>query len=107
MTLSIVAEARGQSRWFALWGLFGFAGLLAGLLIMLAVPTGPNPGAPRTVEGTRQQFASGVDRVGQTAVQVLAMRAPDRHRCRTAKQRDTHQRQAKEGRRRCPGFSLY
>lgn len=49
MTLSIVAEARGQSRWFALWGLFGFAGLLAGLLIMLAVPTGPNPPAQRSI----------------------------------------------------------
>ena len=48
MTLSIVAEARGQSRWFALCGLFGFAGLLAGLLIMLAVSTGPHPPAQRS-----------------------------------------------------------
>lgn len=46
LTLSIVAEARGESRWFALWGLFGFAGLLAGLLIMFSAPSRPTLSNP-------------------------------------------------------------
>ena len=46
LTLAAVANARGQSKWFAFWGILGFAGLLAGLLIMLAMPTHQPPQAP-------------------------------------------------------------
>ncbi len=43
VTLMAIAEARGQSKLFGFWGLLGFAGLIAGLLIMLALPTRTTP----------------------------------------------------------------
>ncbi len=46
LALVAVANARGQSKLFAFWGILGFAGLLAGLLIMLAMPTHQPPQAP-------------------------------------------------------------
>jgi hypothetical protein len=36
-----VAVARGQSAVYALWGLLGLVGLVIGLLIMIAMPSGP------------------------------------------------------------------
>lgn len=47
-TLLLVAESRHQSKLFAIWGVLGFAGLIAGSLIMLAVPTDrPSQTPPR------------------------------------------------------------
>lgn len=37
-TLAWVAGQRGQSRRFAMWGLLSYAGLVIGLLVMMAVP---------------------------------------------------------------------
>lgn len=44
VALIAVANARGQSKWFALWAILGFGGLL----IMLALPTEQPPAAPPT-----------------------------------------------------------
>ena len=46
VVLVSVAEARSQSRLFGLWALLGFAGLVAGLLIMLALPATPGQSPP-------------------------------------------------------------
>jgi len=46
ITLIAVASARGQSKLFAFWAILGLAGLIAGLLIMLAVPNRQPPQAP-------------------------------------------------------------
>ena len=46
IALIAVANARGQSKLFAFWAILGFAGLLAGLLIMMAIPNGRPPQAP-------------------------------------------------------------
>jgi hypothetical protein len=45
-TLLLVAESRRQSKLFAVWGVLGFAGLIAASLIMCAVPGGRRPQAP-------------------------------------------------------------
>ena len=47
VVLIAVASARAQSKWFGLWAILGFAGLIAGLLIMLALPTGQPPATPK------------------------------------------------------------
>lgn len=44
--LAWVAAARGQSRWYALWGLLGLFGLALGLLLMLALPAHPGSRPP-------------------------------------------------------------
>ena len=49
ITLLLVAESRRQSKLFALWAVLGFAGLIAGLLIMLAVPDGRPPQQPPSI----------------------------------------------------------
>ena len=41
-----VASARGQSARFSLWGLLSYAGLIIGLLIMLAMPRSTKKGTP-------------------------------------------------------------
>ena len=46
IALIAVASARGQSRWFGLWAILGFVGLIAGLLLMLALPTTKPPSTP-------------------------------------------------------------
>ena len=47
VVLIAVASARAQSKWFGLWAILGFAGLIAGLLIMLALPTGQPSATPK------------------------------------------------------------
>jgi hypothetical protein len=41
LTLAVIADARGQSKLHAVWGLLGLPGLAIGLLIMLALPSQP------------------------------------------------------------------
>lgn len=45
LTLIAVADARGHSRIFAFWAVLGFIGLVAGLLLMIALPGEPKPPA--------------------------------------------------------------
>ncbi|MCC6380860.1 MAG: hypothetical protein IT304_00050 [Dehalococcoidia bacterium] len=46
VTLASVASARGQSKWYALWGVLGLFGLAVGLLLMLALPAHPGSRPP-------------------------------------------------------------
>lgn len=43
--LAAVASSRHQSKLFAVWGILGFPGLIAGLLLMLALPGDQPPQA--------------------------------------------------------------
>lgn len=45
LTLIAVADARGHTRMFAVWAVLGFIGLVAGLLLMIALPGQPKPPA--------------------------------------------------------------